>query len=57
MIKRLLALREKAVSSTVARSAVAAVFAILAGSFMENFVIVPPFLLLFLALIAIAESV
>ena len=55
LIHRLLALREKA-ENPVSKSAQAAVFAILAASFMENFVIVPPFLLLFLVLIAIARS-
>ena len=57
LIKRLLALRERAAGSIVARSATAAVFAILAASFMENFFIVPPFLLYVLVLIAIARSV
>ena len=57
LIKRLLALGVNASQSIIAKSATAAVFAILAGSFMENFVIVPPFLLCALALIAIAKSV
>ena len=57
LIKRLLALREKAGSDPVAKSAAAAVFAILAASFMENFFIVPPFLLAALVLIAMAGSV
>lgn len=57
LVKGLLALREKAAVSRVAASAVSAVFAILATSFMENFFIVPPFLLCTLALIAIAGSV
>ena len=57
LIKCLLPLREKAGSDIVAKSASAAVFAILAASFMENFFIVPPFLLAVLALIAIARSV
>lgn len=57
LIKCLLGLREAAAQSIIARSAVSAVFAILAASFMENFFIVPPFLLCTLALIAIARSV
>ncbi len=57
LIQRLLLLRENAGRSIVARSAAAAVFAILAASFMENFFIVPPFLLCTLVLIAIARSV
>ena len=57
LVKRLLSLREKAGSDPVARSATAAVFAILAASFMENFFIVPPFLLCTLVLIAMAGSV
>ena len=57
LVQRLLTLREKASANIVSKSATAAVFAILAGSFMENFVIVPPFLLCALALIAIARSV
>ena len=56
-IRMLLPLCEKAASSIVARSAVMAVFAILAGSLAENFFIVPPFLLCTLVLIAIARSV
>ncbi len=56
-IIRLLKMREKAASNVVARSAMAGAFAILAASFMENFFIVPPFLLCLLALIAIAGSV
>lgn len=57
LIERLLKLREGSASGPVSRSAVAAVFALLAASFMENFFIVPPFLLLVLVLIAIARSV
>ncbi len=57
LIQRLLRLGKKAAENIVARSAVSAVFAILAGSFMENFFIVPPFLLCTLVLIAIAGSV
>lgn len=57
LIKRLLALHSRAVENVIARSAVSAVFAILAASFMENFFIVPPFLLYVLVLIAIAGSV
>ena len=57
LIDRLLMLREKACANPVAKAATAAVFAILAASFMENFFIVPPFLLAALALIAIARSV
>ena len=56
LIHRLLGLRQY-VDNIVSRSAVAAVFAILAASFMENFFIVPPFLTAVLALIAIARSV
>lgn len=56
LIHRLLGLARYA-DNIVARSAVAAVFAILAASFMENFFIVPPFLTAVLALIAIARSV
>ncbi len=56
-IIRLLKMRKKAASNVVARSAMAGTFAILAASFMENFFIVPPFLLCILALIAIAGSV
>lgn len=57
LIRSLLKLREKAGESIVAKSATAAVFALLAASFMENFFIVPPFLMCTLALIAIARSV
>ena len=57
LIKRLLLLRENAGKDPVAKTAVAAVFAILAASFMENFFIVPPFLLCTLVLIAMAGSV
>lgn len=57
LIRSLIKLREEAARSIVARSAVSAVFAILAASFMENFFIVPPFLLCILVLIAIARSV
>ncbi len=57
LVQRLLRLRERAQASIVARSALSAAFAILAASFMENFFIVPPFLLCTLALIAIAGSV
>ena len=57
LIRCLLGLREAAADSVVAKSAVSAVFAILAASFMENFFIVPPFLLCTFALIAIARSV
>lgn len=56
LINRLLGLRQYT-DNIVSRSAVAAVFAILAASFMENFFIVPPFLTAVLALIAIARSV
>ena len=56
LVHRLLLLHKHACGNIVARSAVSAVFAILAGSFMENFFIVPPFLLCMLALIAIARS-
>lgn len=56
LIARLLALQKYACGNIVARSAVSAVFAILAASFMENFFIVPPFLLCTLALIAMARS-
>lgn len=57
LIRRLMALREKASSNIMAKSAASAVFAILCASFMENFFIVPPFLLYVLVLIAIALSV
>ena len=57
LIRTLLGLREAAAQNIKSRSAVSAVFAILAASFMENFFIVPPFLLCTLALIAIARSV
>lgn len=57
LIRCLWRLREAVAISVVSRSAVSGVFAILAASFMENFFIVPPFLLLTLALIAIAGSV
>ena len=57
LIRSLMKLREEAARSIVARSAISAVFAILAASFMENFFIVPPFLLCALVLIAIARSV
>ncbi len=57
LVRCLAGLREAAASDLVARSAVSAVFAILAVSFMENCFIVPPFLLCTLALIAIARSV
>ncbi len=57
MIRMLQKLREKAAGSVVSKTAVAAVFAMLAGSFAENFFIVPPFLLCTLVLIAIARSV
>ena len=57
MIERLLALRESAGSNVIAKTAMAGAFAILAASFMENFFIVPPFLLCTLVLIAIARSV
>ena len=57
LIQRLLKVREAAGGNIVAKSAMAAVFAILAASFMENFFIVPPFLLYVLVLIAIARSV
>ncbi len=56
LINRLLKLGRYA-NNPVARSATSAVFSILAASFMENFFIVPPFLLLLLVLIAIARSV
>ncbi|MCR5302858.1 MAG: O-antigen ligase family protein [Lachnospiraceae bacterium] len=56
LIRVLLGLRGRAASGMVGRSAVSAVFAILAASFMENFFIVPPFLICTLVLIAIAES-
>jgi len=57
LIRVLLGLRDHAAGSVVSKSATAAVFAILAGSFAENFFIVPPFLLCTLVLIAIARSV
>ncbi len=57
LIKRLLALHERIRSDRTAVLAVSGVFAILATSFMENFFIVPPFLLCTLVLIAIARSV
>ncbi|MCR5687542.1 MAG: O-antigen ligase family protein [Lachnospiraceae bacterium] len=57
MIRSLMPLRECAGENITAKAAVAATFAILAASFMENFFIVPPFLLCTLALIAIARSV
>ncbi len=57
LVRCLLKLRGAAAQSVVAKSAVSATFAILAASFMENFFIVPPFLLCTLALIAIARSV
>ncbi len=56
LIQRLMGLRAYT-GNIVARTAFAAVIAILAASFMENFFIVPPFLLCTLALIAIARSV
>ena len=57
LIRCLVRLNENAGANIVSRSAVSGVFAILFASFMENFFIVPPFLLLVLALIAIARSV
>ncbi len=57
LIQRLMKLRENVQANIVARSAFAAVSSILAASFMENFFIVPPFLLCTLVLIAIAGSV
>lgn len=57
LIKRLLKMRSAAGENIVAKSAMAGTFAILAASFMENFVIVPPFLLCAFVLIAIAGSV
>ena len=57
LIQRLMGLREKAGGTLVSGAAMAGVFALLAASFMENFFIVPPFLLCVLALIAIARSV
>ncbi len=57
LIQRLLKLRENVCENIIARSAFAAVSSILAASFMENFFIVPPFLLCTLVLIAIARSV
>ena len=57
LIDRLLKIRVFASENHVSKSAAAAVFALLAASFMENFFIVPPFLLCTLVLIAIARSV
>ncbi|MBQ6575121.1 MAG: O-antigen ligase family protein [Lachnospiraceae bacterium] len=57
LVKRLLDLHKNVSEDRTARTAVSAVFAIFAASFMENFFIVPPFLLCTLALIAIAGSV
>ena len=57
LVKRLWDLREKAAEDKVSWIAVSAVFSILAASFMENFVIVPPFLVYALVLIAIPGSV
>ena len=57
LIDRLLRIRVFACENHVSKSAAAAVFALLAASFMENFFIVPPFLLYTLVLIAIARSV
>ncbi len=57
LVRALARLNENAAGNIVSRSAVSAVFAILVASFVENFFIVPPFLLLVLALIAIARSV
>ena len=57
LVKRLWDLREKAAEDRVSWIAVSSVFSILAASFMENFVIVPPFLVCALVLIAIPGSV
>ena len=57
LIKRLLSTRSYAAGNKVASVAMSGVFAMLAASFMENFFIVPPFLLAVAALIAIARSV
>lgn len=57
LVRRLWDLREKAAEDTVLWIAVSSVFSILAASFMENFVIVPPFLVCALVLIAIPGSV
>ena len=56
-IQRLLKYREKAGTNIVSKIAMAGTFAMLAASFMENYFIVPPFLICTLVLIAIAGSV
>ena len=56
LCRRLFSLREAAAASIVAKCSLSAVFAILAASFMENFFIVPPFLLCTLVLLSIPHS-
>lgn len=56
LIPLLLRQREMMAQDTVARYAMAGIFAILATSFFENFFIVPPFLLLFMILFMIITS-
>lgn len=52
MVQRLFRLREKATQSAEGKFVMAAAMAILASSFLENFFIVPPFLLALLVLLS-----
>jgi hypothetical protein len=56
MIKRFLELHEASVSSHLNRIAMAGVFAMMLPAFMENYIIVPPFSLIFLLLMALVRS-
>lgn len=56
LLRKLKGLNEFALMSVPQKCALAGVFAVLASSFMENFFIVPPFLLCFLALASLIRN-
>jgi len=56
IIKRFLELHETACSSHLGKCAMAGVFAMMMPAFMENYIIVPPFSLIFLILISFVSA-
>ncbi len=56
IVKRFLELHEAACSSHLSKCAMAGVFAMMMPAFMENYIIVPPFSLIFLILISFVSA-
>ena len=55
IVKRFMELRESAASGILNKCAMAGVFSLMMPAFMENFIIVPPFSLILLLLIAVVR--